>query len=137
MVHRDQVLSFDQLSGPGQLHRCPGHPPRALHAQGLGGQLQLEPGLSKGIITQLGPVSNDNFPFLDFFQLLPQLLQGDGTVGGQPLQLFPAGLEQGVIHLLAPGVHGAHDDRVLIKGQGPGHGLQGGAGRAVLVRPPR
>ena len=77
VIDGDQVLPLHQPSGPDQLHRRPGHAPGTLEPQGLGRQLQLGNALSKGIITQLGPVSNDNFPFLDFFQLLPQLLQGD------------------------------------------------------------
>lgn len=102
VIDRGQFPALHQPAGPDLLQGRPGHPLGALHPQGLGGQLQLSVLFSKGIITQLRPVSNDYFPFFDFFQLLPQLLQGDGPVRRQTGQALPIRLKQGVIDLLAP-----------------------------------
>ena len=56
--------------------------------------------------------------------------------GAKPLQAFPLPSKEGVVYLSAPGVHSADNQPPLHMGQGPGHGLQGGAGGAGLSRRP-
>ena len=58
-------------------------------------------------------------------QLLRQLVQSDGPVRRQAGQLSVFRLEQGVVNLIPPGVHGTHHQPVR-KGRVPGHGRQGG-----------
>ena len=87
------------------------------------------------IITQPGPVANNKFRLRAVFYLLRQLRQADGPVRTLPGQNAVMGQEQGVVHLIAPGVHGA-DDEALHMGQVPGHGGQGGHAAAGLFQGP-
>lgn len=57
----------------------------------------------------------------------------DGAVRRPAGQAAMFGGEEGVVDLATPGVHGADHQGVHV-GHVPGHGLQGGDGRAGLVR---
>ena len=69
-------------------------------------------------------------------QLCRQLLQHERPIGAEAANHLPIGVKEGVVHLLAAGVHG-RDDHTPAAGQQKRHPLQRTDGGAGLPRGPR
>ena len=91
----------------------------------LRGQDQLRDLRAQGPHGQLRTVAHQINGAVDMRKLLLQLLQGDGPVLADTGQAALFRQEDGVVDLLAPGVHAAADVSVH-DAQAQGHRLQGG-----------
>ena len=89
--------------------------------------------LCQRLLTEDGAVPHDHQGQWLAPQLLRQLRKADGAIRRPAGQAAMFGVEEGVVDLATPGVHGADHQGVHV-GHVPGHGLQGGDGRAGLVR---
>ena len=136
VVDGHQGLGRDRLPGAGQLQGLAGHPPGGLLAQVGGRQAGGDARGGEGVIAQLGAIPHHQLGGAAALELLDEVSQGDGPVGGQPPGGGAVHLEAGVVDLMPPGVHGcAH-----LAGEArqvPGHGLQGGAAGAGELGGPR
>ena len=95
-----------------------------------------DPGLAEKIVAQRCAIPYDGDGTRFFRQLRRQLLQGDSPVLRQPGERPLLCQKQGVVDLLAPGIHSAENELALQMAEGRSHCFQGGDGDAGLLRPP-